>query len=84
MDIDLDSPPPIKDFIVVCMIEGCSNCDIQLYIKAFGDDPSVVCGVCNSPITEVIFTEPSDILVPEPIEIIDPLNDLTEIGAPGL
>jgi hypothetical protein len=41
------------DYVVVCQTNDCSNKDISIEIKSFKNNPSIICGVCLLPITQV-------------------------------
>ena len=43
----------MNKFNVVCHTDGCENKDIVILVDADGDEPTVICGVCSQPITDV-------------------------------
>lgn len=52
---DPDYVAPLHDFLVTCMNVECENAFAELQIKAPGESPNVVCGMCSLPITQVIL-----------------------------
>ncbi len=53
VEIDVDNPPPIKDYSASCDFMVCPNGGVVLDLKIPGDFPNILCGVCDNPITEV-------------------------------
>lgn len=49
-----DMEPTLATFMVTCHTEGCTNAEITLELLALADSPSVMCGVCAQPITDVV------------------------------
>ena len=44
---------PIASYIATCTTVGCENADIPIQVTADATDPTVICGPCGQPITNI-------------------------------
>lgn len=50
---DPDIPAVFADFDVCCHTEGCDNAGSIIRVKAVVGSPTIMCGSCNSTITDI-------------------------------
>lgn len=43
----------MADYIVICEIDGCENCNISIEISASAVDPVIYCGGCSNQIINI-------------------------------